>query len=191
MLRKYFRLLSLVPTVCLSATAAAEPDNAAWEVSDLELNVRAKNTTSVYSMPEKKSVETLLMYTTDRKKPGLAFRCEKGRLYGILSVRPANLEKALRDGVRRPRDWTLTVTIGNGQPRSEAWVSMQNGKLVMAHESGTTKELFRAARDADSVSVVTRKGKKPVIIELPAGNEAMFSDYLDRCDLDEEYDPDV
>jgi hypothetical protein len=42
----------------------------AWEMSDLNLKLRAKNTTSAYSTPVTKEMQTLLLNTVDPDKPG-------------------------------------------------------------------------------------------------------------------------
>ena len=34
----------------------------------------------------------------------------------LLAVRPVDLEKALREGVRRPRDWQLTYRVDDSEP---------------------------------------------------------------------------
>ena len=103
-----------------------------WEMSDLKLKLRAKNATSAYSTPVTKEMETLLLHTVDPDRPGIAFRCEKGKMYVILAVRAADLAKALREGVRRPRDWQLTYSIDDGAAVTEDWVSMSNSRLFMA-----------------------------------------------------------
>ena len=45
-----------------------------------------------------REMETLLLHTVDPGRPGIAFRCEKGRLYVLPAVRPVDLEKVLREG---------------------------------------------------------------------------------------------
>ena len=185
----------LVPIVAMAALLVVGAESAAqqprvsggWEMTPLNLKVKAKNTTSAYSMPDKKAVDTILLYTTDKKVPGAAFRCEKGRLFAILSMRKSDLGKALRDGVRRPRDWPLTVTIGDAPPVTEAWVSMQNGRLVMAHSAETTRALYAAARRGDVVAVKRKEGQDAVVVQMPAADSALFDDYLSACSLNPEY----
>jgi len=173
----------------LTSAAADEtmPDGA-WEMSNLNLTLKARNATSVYHAPAIKEVETLLLHTIDPDMPGIAFRCEKGRLYTMLAVRPSDLRKSLREGVRKPRDWTLTYKIGDAEEVTEEWVSMSNGRLYMAHETTSTIAVFRAALD-DEAMTVTVKGKDPVTIDVPPGDSDLFDAYLDRCALDAEYDP--
>ena len=86
----------------------------ALSMIQLVLKLKAKNATSAYHTPVTKEMQTLLLHTVDPDRPGIAFRCEKGRLYVTLAVRPADLRKALREGVVRPRDWEVTHQIDDG-----------------------------------------------------------------------------
>ena len=78
-----FRALACFLALSLAgASIADEPvEDGSWEMSDLQLKLRAKNATSAYSMPITREMETLLLHTVDPDRPGIAFRCEKGRLY--------------------------------------------------------------------------------------------------------------
>ena len=160
----------------------------AWEMSDLKLKLSAKNTTSAYSMPVTREMETLLLHTIDPDKPGIAFRCEKGRLFLILAVRPTDLSKALREGVRRPRDWELTYRIDDRAAVTEDWVSMSNSRLFMAHQFASTAAIFHAARDGGTLEV-TVKGWDPVTFQIPESEDELFDYYIESCNLDPAYDP--
>ena len=168
---------------------AEEPEaDGAWEMSDLSLKLRARNTTSVYSTPVTKEMETLLLHTVDPDQPGVAFRCEKGKLFVILAVTPADLRKALREGVRRPRDAEVTYQIDAGEEVTEPWVSMSNGRLFMAHEFTSTSAIYHAARNGQTL-VASVKGEDPVTIELPESDDELFDYYIESCKLDPEYNP--
>lgn len=184
------RLLLVVFGAALLTSAAADDamPEGAWEMSNLNLTLKARNATSAYHLPATKEVETLLLHTVDPDKTGIAFRCEKGRLFTTLAVRPSDLRKSLREGVRKPRDWTLTYKIGDGDEVTEDWVSTSSGRLYMAHETASTFAVFRAALNGDPITV-TVKGKDPVSIDVPPGDSDLFDAYLDRCALDPEYDP--
>jgi len=183
--------LAMLAMLLLGAAVAQEPEpDDAWEMSDLKLKLRAKNATSAYSTPVTKEMETLLLHTVDPDRPGIAFRCEKGRMYVIVAVRPTDLAKALRDGVRRPRDWELTYRIGDAAPVTEAWVSMSNSRLFMAHRFASTAAIFHAARDGGTLEV-TVKGWDPVIVVMPESDDELFDYYVESCDLDPDYDPDA
>jgi hypothetical protein len=189
------RLLASIAALLLAgASMADEPadegtaGDGAWEMSDLQLKLRAKNATSAYSMPVTREMETLLLHTVDPDRPGIAFRCEKGRLYALLAVRPVDLEKALREGVRRPRDWPLTWRVDDGEPVTEDWVSMSNSRLFMAHELASTAAIFRAARDGGVLTIIV-KGWDPVTVEIPESDDALFDYYIESCSLDSDYDP--
>ena len=187
---KKFCLLLVVFGAALLTSAAADdavPDGP-WEMSNLNLSLKARNATSAYHAPATKEVETLLLHTVDPDMPGIAFRCEKGRLFTMLAVRPSDLRKSLREGVRKPRDWTLTYKIGDAEEVTEEWVSMSNGRLYMAHETASTFAVFQAALD-DETLTVTVKGKDSVSIDVPPGDGDLFDAFLDRCALDAEYDP--
>lgn len=181
--------LAVFAVLAPGVSVADQPDaDGAWEMSDLKLKLRAKNTTSAYSTPVTKEMETLLLHTVDPDRPGIAFRCEKGRMYVILAVRPTDLRKALREGVRRPRDWELSYRIDEGEAVTEDWVSMSNSRLFMAHNFASTAAIFHAARDGGTLEV-TVKGWDPVTLEVPDSDDALFDYYVESCDLDEEYDP--
>lgn len=179
---------ALATTVSPHALADEPEEDGAWEMSDLTLKLRAKNATSAYHSPETKETQTLLLYTIDPDEPGIAFRCEKGRLYVTLAVKPADLRKALREGVRRPRDWELTYQIDDAEAVTESWVSMSNGRLFMAHEIASTAAIFHAARDGATLRVQV-KGKDPVSFEIPESEDELFDYYIESCRLDPEYDP--
>jgi len=182
-------LLGILATTLLSAALADDTGaDGAWEMSDLTLKLRAKNTTSAYSIPVTREMQTLLLNTVDPEKPGVAFRCEKGKLYVVLAVRPADLVKALREGVRRLRDWELTYRIADGDAVTGNWVSMNNSRLFMAHDFASTAAIFRAARDGQPLEV-TVKGWDPVSIDMPESDDELFEYYIESCRLDPDYDP--
>ncbi len=182
-------LLAVFGTMLLVTATADEPEaDGAWELSDLSLKLRARNTTSAYSTPVTKEMETLLLHTVDPDQPGVAFRCEKGKLFVILAVTPADLRKALREGVRRPRDAEVTYQIDAGEEVTEPWVSMSNGRLFMAHEFTSTSAIYHAARNGQTL-VASVKGEDPVTIELPESDDELFDYYIESCKLDPEYNP--
>lgn len=183
-------LAVLLPGTTVADDAGADGPGTGefWEMSDLKLKLRAKNATSAYSTPVTKEMETLLLHTVDPDRPGIAFRCEKGRMYVILAVRAADLSKALREGVRRPRDWELTYSIDDGAAVTEDWVSMSNSRLFMAREFASTAAIFHAARDGGTLEI-TVKGWDPVTIEMPDSDDELFDYYVESCKLDPDYDP--
>jgi hypothetical protein len=182
-------LLCSLALLLAGVTMADEPaEDGHWEMSDLQLKLRAKNATSAYSMPVTREMETLLLHTVDPGRPGIAFRCEKGRLYVLLAVRPVDLEKALREGVRRPRDWPLTWRVDDGLPVTEDWVSMSNNRLFMARKPASTATIFRAARDG-GILEITVKGWDTVTVEMPESDDALFDHYIESCNLDPDVDP--
>ncbi len=186
--RRRLWLVAIVTLLPFSAHADDAAPEGAWEMSDLKLKLRAKNATSAYSMPVTKEMETLLLHTVDPDAPGIAFRCEKGRLYLVLAVRPVDLSKALREGVRRPRDWEMTYRIDGGEAVTENWVSMSNSRMFMAHQFATTAAVFRAARGGGTLEL-TVKGWDPVTVEIPDSDDELFDYYIESCDLDPAYDP--
>jgi len=183
-------LAMLLPgTTVADDSAADEPGTGDfWEMSDLKLKLRAKNATSAYSTPVTKEMETLLLHTVDPDRPGIAFRCEKGKMYVIVSVRAADLAKALREGVRRPRDWELTYRIDDGAPVTEDWVSMSNSRLFMARKFASTAAIFNAARNGGTLAITVR-GSDPVTIAIPESHDDLFDYYVESCKLDPDYDP--
>ena len=103
-------------------------------------------------------------------------------------MRAADLAKALREGVRRPRDWQLTYSIDDGAAVTEDWVSMSNSRLFMAREFASTAAIFHAARDGGTLEI-TVKGWDPVTIEMPDSDDELFDYYVESCNLDPDYDP--
>jgi hypothetical protein len=150
--------------------------------------LKAKNATSAYHTPVTKEMQTLLLHTVDPDRPGIAFRCEKGRLYVTLAVRPADLRKALREGVVRPRDWEVTHQIDDGEEITGNWVSMSNSRLFMAHDFATTAAIYHAARDGQKLTI-TVAGWDSVKIKIPESDDELFDYYIESCKLDPEYDP--
>ena len=186
----YAALACMALATPVTAVADGHEAEGAWEMADLELKLRAKNTTSVYSTPVTKEMETLLLYTVDPDVPGIAFRCEKGRLYVVLSASALDLSKALREGVRRPRDWEVTYQINDADPVTGKWASMSNSRLFMAHDFSSTAEIFNAARDGDGGAMqVTPKGRDGARIAIPASDDELFDLYLESCKLNAGYDP--
>lgn len=182
-------LLVVLATTMSPFGLADEPEeDGAWEMSDLNLKLKAKNTTSAYSTPVTKEMQTLLLHTVDPDRPGIAFRCEKGKMYVTLSVKPADLRKALREGVRRPRDWELTYQIDDGEAVTEDWVSMSNNRLFMAREFASTAAIFNAARDGATL-MVTVKGWDPVSLDVPESDDELFDYYIESCKLDPDNNP--
>ena len=182
--------IGLAMSAPVIAVADGHEDEGAWEMTDLELKLRAKNTTSVYSTPVTKEMETLLLYTVDPDVPGIAFRCEKGRLYVLLSASAMDLGKALREGVRRPRDWEFTYQINDSDPVTEDWVSMSNSRLFMARNFNTTAAIFDASRNGDGGTLkANAKGRDGATITIPESDDALFDLYIESCNLDAEYDP--
>ena len=183
-----FALMFAGASMADEPAAGAAGADGLWEMSDLQLKLRAKNATSAYSTPVTREMETLLLHTVDPDRPGIAFRCEKGRLYVLLAVRPVDLEKALREGVRRPRDWQLTYRVDGGEAVTEDWVSMSNSRLFMAREFASTATIFRTARNGGALEI-TVKGWDPVTVEMPESDDALFDYYIESCELDPDQDP--
>lgn len=183
-------LAMLLPGATVADDSAADDPATGdfWEMSDLKLKLRAKNATSAYSTPITREMETLLLHTVDPDQPGIAFRCEKGKMYVIVSVRAADLAKALREGVRRPRDWELTYRIDDGAPVTEDWVSMSNSRLFMARKFASTAAIFNAARNGGTLAITVR-GSDPVTIDIPESHDDLFDYYVESCELDPDYDP--
>lgn len=186
----YFLAASIAVLSVLHAIPDAGADGTQpWLVQYLQISLDYRDR-SAYREADERSVQSLQLYTSDTSRPGFAFRCEKHRLFAWVSLKPLDLEKTLKKKVVRPRDWPLAVTIGNRDPVEEDWVSMFSGRVYMVRETGTTKDVFLAAVSGVPVDVSVKK-RDPVRIEAPAADTSVVKYFLQRCDLDDPYQPDI
>ena len=132
----------------------------------------------------------LLLYTSGADKTGAAFRCENGRLFAFLAVKPADFRKILQRRSPSPSDRKVRFSLDQGKEVEEKWVQMFSGTIYMVREISTTLELFRAAKNG-FVITFTRKYGKTVTVSIPALDHTIAGPFLERCNLKKQYRPDM
>ena len=110
-----------------------------------------------------------VLYTSTPDTLGAAFRCQKGKLYAFLAVKKIDLHDALVQTGWHAKTWNVTITIGDGEPKDEQWVSFMRGKILGARSRGTSRQLLDAARAGTTVSIDQKYGQND--IDRPAGRQ--------------------
>lgn len=153
-------------------TAIADDEADDWGIARVFLSQRGEKTHHGY-----------VIYSTNTKRSGAAFRCDNGKLYAIFSLKGVPIGRYLTRLSARPRDTGMVVQIDSGDAREETWVSMFYGKLYMARSLRTTSELYRAV--VAGAPVILKQGRgNPVTIEYPAADESKFDRFLSSCNLE-------
>ncbi len=158
------------------------------------LNVQADQvpTWQIMKLSQQKNNQSvsrgLLMYTTGADKTGAAFRCEGGRLYTFVAVKPADFRKVLQQRSSHPYDREVSFSLNSADEVSEEWVQMFRGQIYMVRKTSTTLDIFRTAT-TDSIITFTRKYGKTVVIPLPAMERGISRHFLESCELSAAYRP--
>ena len=137
-----------------------------------------------------KQARGFMLYTTDKTNKGAAFRCEWGRMYTFLGVKPVDFRKILQQRSSKLRDREITFSINDSAEVVEDWVQMFSGKIYMAREISTNLAIFRAAAKGANISF-TRKYGETVTISLPILDQSVSGAFLDGCDLKANHDPEA
>jgi len=124
----------------------------------------------------------LAIYSTDTDRSGAAFRCDRGKLYAVFTLKGISILSYMTRRSARPRDVQMVLQIDDGETLEQKWVSMFNGKLYMARSRSTTSALYRAVVAGKPV-VLTGPRRDPVSIDYPAVNQPQFDSFLSRCNL--------
>jgi len=124
----------------------------------------------------------IALYTTNDKSLGIAFRCQRGKTYAVVSVRPVDFNALLKDRFRRPAEWQVEFAIDDEALRVETWVWAYSGKVFLSPPGDSVKDLFKAARRGATLSFRRRKGDF-LTIRLPPGDPALFEGFVDKCGL--------
>ncbi len=171
-------------------TAIAAVAQASLETEDVILG---KNWQTVLVKQVANGEETVrgrLLFTTDTEATGIAFRCEKGKMFALVSTRPVDFKRMLGLRFRGSEDWQVSFTLNGGDPQNEEWVQMYRGRIFMVKELRTTRQLFELANSQGSFDF-TRKYGKPVTVALPAPEPEVFDKFLQDCQLQDKYLPDL
>jgi hypothetical protein len=120
------------------------------------------------------------VYTTTPDALGAAFRCQEGRLYAFVVVKPLDLHEAMEQLGWQAKRWRVTVTIGDSEPRDEVWASVHGGKILMARKRSTSRKLFVAARSGVTI-VIDPKYGKDVVVDIPADTTGAFRRFEEVC----------
>ncbi len=137
-----------------------------------------------------KNARGFMVYTVDSRKTGAAFRCESGKLYAFLGVKPADFREILHQGSSKLRYREVTFSINDNTEVVEEWVQMFSGKVYMARKISTILDIFQAAETGATITF-TRKHGKTATISLPVLEQSVSQPYLDECDLNAKFDPEA
>lgn len=169
-------LAALVFFLCSSAILAAQPGQVpAWKV----VKISQQKSDGSYS-------RGFLLFTTDTQSTGAAFRCEGGRLYAFVAVKPTNFRNILQQRNSNPSDREVSYKINSGSEITEKWVQMFRGQIYMVREISTTRDIFQATINGATITF-TRKYKEPVTIPLPVLDQGVSEVFLESCDLRANY----
>ena len=124
----------------------------------------------------------IALYMTDDQSLGVAFRCQRGKTYAVVSVRPVDYNALLQDWFRNPVEQQVEYTIDDEAQRVETWVWAYSGKVFVSPPGDSVKDLFKAARRGATLSFKRRKGKS-VLIRIPTGDPALFDGFVNKCGL--------
>lgn len=124
----------------------------------------------------------IALFTTDKQSLGIAFRCQRGKTYAVVSVKPVDFNALLAERFRHPAEWQVEYAIDDEALRVETWVWAYNGKVFLSPPGDSVKDLFKAARRGATLSFKRRKGDL-LTIRLPPGDPALFEGFVDECGL--------
>ena len=144
---------------------------AAWGSSKMTLVVKGQKKDRGYAL-----------FTTDENSPGIAFRCDRKKIYAFVSVKPMSFRKLLGQWFRNPAEWQVEYRVDDDALRDETWIWLLRGKVFMSQPDGSANDLFRAAKRGSTVWF-QRKHGDPVTIEIPAGDPARFDGFVEKCGL--------
>lgn len=139
---------------------------------------------------DNKSDRGFLLYTSGDDKTGAAFRCEEGKLFAFLAVKPADFRGIIQKRSPSPSDREVRFALGDNAELKEKWVQMFSGKIYMVREVSTTLEIFQAVASGVTITF-TRKYGKTVSIPIPALEKNISSHFLERCNLKKPYLPEI
>ena len=145
-------------------------------------------TRGVYSDEGKFAGQDFTIYTTADDQLGAAFRCNNGKLFAILSMRPLDIKywMSLRPGNAETR--RVSFAVDGGSDRSDEWISIFHGRLYMSTRISSTNTLYKTALSGGRVQFNKRKNQS-VEIELPPGDEFLFDQFLESCELLDRHHP--
>ncbi|MDH3619536.1 MAG: hypothetical protein OER91_01500 [Gammaproteobacteria bacterium] len=126
----------------------------------------------------------IALYMTNEQSPGVAFRCQRDKLYAVVSVKPVDFNSLLTEWFRNPAEWKVEYRIDGEPLRAETWVWAYRGKVFVSPPGDSVKDLFEAARRGATLKFTRRKGD-PVSIDIPAGDPALFDGFISKCGLPE------
>ncbi len=132
----------------------------------------------------------LLLFTDNPDKTGAAFRCDAGKLFAFLAVKPTDIREKLFQRTRNPRDREVRFSINGGIEKSETWVQMFNGQIYMARKISSILQIFDAAKAGAQITF-TRKYGKTVTFSLPVADQEIFRFFIESCDLKKPFRPDL
>lgn len=128
----------------------------------------------------------MLLYTTGADKTGAAFRCEGGKLFAFMAVKPVDFRNILQQRSNDQRNREVSFRINDADLVTEDWVQLYRGQIYMPREVSTTHDIFRTSTTGATM-IFTRKYGKTVTIPLPKLEEATANHFLEICKLKGRY----
>lgn len=181
---------------CLAAlltaflTVVAGAAQASSEIEDVLVGESWQTVLVKQITGDEETVRGHLLFTTDIEATGVAFRCEKGKLIALVSAQPLDFKQMLGLRFRGSEDWQVSFSLNGVDEQTEEWVQMYRGRIFMVKKLQTTRQLFELANTEGSFEF-TRKYGKPVTVTLPAPDQAVFDEFLNGCQLQEKYLPEL
>jgi len=163
-------LLLLAYATFASAGDDGVDQSSLWKVSH----------TFVKRARKKKEATGIVLYTAEPDTLDTAFRCQKGRLYAFVAVKPVSMHEAMVNLGWQVKRWRLKVAIGDGEFRDEIWASVHDGRILMARKRTTSLAIFAAARKGTSIHIDPKYGKD-VTIDIPADDSGAFRHFEELC----------
>ncbi|MEM7432989.1 MAG: hypothetical protein AAF351_13800 [Pseudomonadota bacterium] len=118
--------------------------------------------------------------TAEKKSLGAAFRCDKGRLYTYIVVKPVNIHEMISWRTRQPRRWPVEFSLDGSETIAEEWVSIHSAKVYLVVNKATARRIFDLAENGLTIEV-NAKSAKPVTVEIPADTEGYFDSFRQNC----------
>lgn len=163
--------VALILIGCMATIANANDPEAGWKWAKMTL-VDNGDAAS----------KGLVLFTTSDTTPGAAFRCVDGQLYAFLASKPSDMHELVARMTRRPKEWDISLIIGDDDPRDEKWMSLHGGRLYMVISRSTTQELFEVAESGGTFSF-TRGRNKTVTFASPNDAGGLFMKFKERCGI--------
>ncbi len=124
------------------------------------------------------------LYMTESSGPSIGFTCQKKQVFAFVSVKALSLGEIFEKWFRNPAEWNVRFQIDDQPPRDETWIWTYGGRVFMSKPGESANDLFKAARNGETLTFKSRKKEDPVTFEIPRDGFAQFEVFVDKCGLD-------